>query len=392
MSKKQTAAEAMTATAEAMTATAHLVRGINLNKVDEAVVTRYVKKLGLKPVDDSLREKVVVLADRFMDKKSPNEITCDKGGCGGVSDDSVEECPYCGAADSAESDDEEPTSDVAPKTDEVINRTQARPKKKKAKKLEPARTARETTALVPVPTAEVQSAKDLDKAVKAIRSYQVEGAMSLWKIGTVLNEVHTKGLFGLRLNGDGKRMHRTFGMWVQKELVGIGVRYAYDLMSVAETFSEDVARTEGVTKLRVIARIPDEAKRNNLIARSKQELLTRNQLLEAAAQETEGKEPRDTGRANNARGRGGETPAVREARVRKAKDRAEEKGVTITIRPGEVAIPMLKRVKDGDPPERAFDVGDAPYCVEDTLNGIKVRYLIELQEDGLCLVIQRTRE
>lgn len=392
-SKQQTAAEAMEKTK-------NFVRGVNLERVDEDVLSRYVKKIGLKPKDGSVREMVVALSDHFADLEGT--LTCaGDTGCGGVSSSDLPECPYCGAADgtapSGEVAAEAPAEGgeemrVAP--GESIGAAKARrkaaPKKKASNKRKD-----QPTALAPVATTEVITVRELDKAVRDIRKLETEGAMAVWRIGRVMLDVHNRGVFATRRDEHGKQSYRHFSAWVMAE-TSFTSRYAYELMSLAEKYTEETVCELGPTKLRVIARVPDDVKRETLLNRARSELLTRSQLEREVKELGEGSGDAGLRRgeegARDGRGSEGANRARRAGRDRVLQERMEEKGVTVTIRPGRLEIPMFARVPDGKPVTRAFDLADEPYALEDTLNGIKVRYVLKMTDEGIVLAIDRTRE
>lgn len=386
-----------------------ILRGVDTSKADRKSLTKTIKTLSIA-CDTSIDSMVSSLADHLikLHKKTPNELLrCDW--CGGSSDVSFSKCPYCGLDDktaSAKLAAEEAKKPVAPEPEKPAANAKPPKKARGAEKADtphtsPTKEARVAkaekpgvkkagTAIEKVHKAELVTAVDLDNAIVEIKQFQVDIVDSHWLLGQKLSEVHEKNLYALRLDEAGKPKYKNFGQWVASELE-ITPRYALDLAAVSKVFTEETIKEVGVTKLRVLARIPEEAKRANLVAAAKGELtggtpLTRKQLNAAATKD--GPLPPRPGIGNHQ-----QTEEGVKVRAEKAAARAAEKGVTVVIQPGRTTIPLYSgmRAKELEP-MRAFDVGDEPVGLEDTLNGLKIRYLLEKDADGLVLVIERTRE
>lgn len=375
-----------------------VLRGVDTSKADRKSLTKTIKTLGIA-CDTSIDSMVASLADFLikLHKKTPAELLrCDW--CGGSSDLTFAACPYCGLTDeesSKKAAEEEKLKEKAEAKQEAQAINAKPPKKARSEAVTNGAAAKpgvkKTTAIEKVHKAELVTAVALDKAVAEIKQIQVNIVDNHWLLGQKIAEVHEKNLFKLRLAEDGKPKYTNFGQWVVAELE-IGARYALDLAAISKVFTEQTIKEVGVTKLRVLARIPEEAKRANLVAAAKGELtggkpLTRNQLEAAATKD--GPLPPRKGLGGGSRG--GEDAAAK--RAEKAAARAAEKGVTVVIQPGRVSIPLFSgmRAKELEP-MRAYDLSDEPIGLEDTLNGLKVRYTIEKDADGLVLVVERTRE
>lgn len=394
-----------------------ILRGVTLTRVDRKHLMTVVKKLNLS-TDTSIDSMVVTLADHLIRLHKPNPVELlDCNFCGGPSDATFDLCPYCGLSEEgadkakAKADAEEkakpPAEDVkAPKEKKPRSSAKEKPEASAppAPPVKPAKPPKEpkpekaagpgvkkakTDALAPVVhQGEIVTAKELDDKVAEFKKVQVDIVGNHWNLGRLLGETHN--LYKLRTDDKGAQKYKNWGQFVSSEL-DITPAYAYDLVGVSLAFTEEDIRLVGVTKLRVLARIPDEAKKKNLLERAKAELngkpaLTRNQL-EAEAKK-DGPLPNRQGLGGGSVG--GEDAAKK--RAEKAAERAKNKGVTVVIQPGRISIPLYNAKLSKKAPVRAFDLSDEPYGVEGMLNGIKVRYVISKEQDGLVLTVERVRE
>lgn len=378
-----------------------VLRGVVLTKTNPTVLKRFVKKLKVDADTNDRDSMVVSIADYFKklhkddDPKADSKIVlCDD--CNGPSDDSVDACPYCGAKDGA------PPATTTPEEPKP-----AAAKKAKGAKAEPVVDEKPTKVkgkgaklAVVEHKAEIVSAGELDRAVEEIKEAELSIVGNHWKIGSVLADIVARGLFKLRLNDKGKPAYTSFGQMVEKE-IQYSPRYAYALIGISQTFSEKQIREVdadgrrlGVAKLRPMVKIPDEAKRNQLLERAKKETLSREQIEEEAKKLAAGA---PAGRPAGGSGfRGGEagakkaTDAATEARRKRSEAKEKEQGVTAVFQLGRTTLPLIK--SNGGEDARAFSIADEPTAVEETINGIKIRYRVVEEAEGWSLVVERTRD
>lgn len=373
-----------------------ILRGVTLSRVDRKSLTKAVKTLKLA-CDTSVDSMVASLADHLvrLHKDDPSKLLgCDF--CGGSSDLSFPVCPYCGKTDAEATKaraDAEAAAPPPPKEQPVVN-AKAGKKPRSSAAAAPKPGLVKTTPVVH--QAELVSSSpnamgtvaDLDSKVAAINQIQVDIVDNHWRLGQMLGETWT--LFKLRTDDKGAPKYKNWGQFVSAEL-GFTPNYAYDLIGVSRAFTEADIKLVGVTKLRVIARIPEEAKRQNLLERAKNELVDGKPLGRRAIEE-------------EARGAGGRrsleqtnpnlgSEEAAKKRAAKAAERAVNKGVSVVVQPGRITVPLYNaKLSKGKEPVRAFDLSDEPQAIEDMLNGIKVRYAVSKEPDGLVLTIERTRE
>lgn len=95
------------------------VSGVELIKVNEAIVDKYLAHYGVKSAKDStLADKVRLLAQASRTQTDRSKLAdCDK--CGGDSDIGLPECPYCGEGGT----DDLPMGDEEPATSGKVNKT-----------------------------------------------------------------------------------------------------------------------------------------------------------------------------------------------------------------------------------------------------------------------------
>jgi hypothetical protein len=335
---------------QVMATTTELVRGVDLSRVDAKSLKKIVKAKRLA-AGSTPGELVLALSDHLikLHKASPSELMrCDW--CGGSSDATFAKCPYCGLSD------DESTTRLALENPSATAETELH--------------SGSQAPVERVHQAELVTTKDLDAAVAEIRRLQVDIVDNHWQLGRLLDEGHEKRLYTLRLDAAGKPKYANWAQWVTAEL-GIGARYALDLAAISKVFTREQIREVGVTKLRVLARIPDEAKRANLVERAKSELTTKEVQREArdAVQETGVlKQP--------GRHAGGRPP------------RPTPSAITVVIQPGVERIPLFAAGTTA----RAQNLSDCPTAIEPAINAVVTSYALSLAEDGLSLRIERRRE
>ncbi len=383
-----------------MSETAQRLRGVDLTRVDRKCLTKVVKTMKL-PCDTSVESMVAALADHLikLHKTEPEKLLeCDY--CHGSSDKTFTVCPYCGKSDTDAATAEAPVpaepekrlvnvGGKAPKpaVEKVTDSVPTADKPKRGKKAAEAPAPVAPVALAVVHSAEIVSSKELDDVVTEIKQIQVNIVENHWLLGQKLGA--TWELYKLRTDEKNLPKYKNWPQFVQEEL-DLTPRYAFDLVAVSRAFTQADIQQVGVTKLRVIARIPDEAKKQTLLEKAKQEV---NGKPVVSRVEIE-KEARQDGLLPGRRTLDGRqvTEESVAKRAEKATARAAAKGITVVLQPGRITLPLFATAKSKSKPKRAVDLADQPQAVEDLLNGVKVRYLIQKEDDGLVLVIERIRE
>jgi hypothetical protein len=358
--------EATMATTDTAAKKAIKKRTMIYDRMDRNVLNASLKKAGIEraPMENGVPAKVMIARDadalqahyfarltgEEKDKLTLMQCDPDDGGCGTSSPDDIAGCPFCGSGD-----DQQSKADVA--------------KEKKAKANGKA-IQRIAEKFSPFPT--TSTLERLDDSVKRITELKIQGARSIWQIGDELRNVYEHELWKQRIE-DGKEKYGSFSGWVKSEC-DFGHRYALELINVAAAFTESEVVAVGVTKLEVIARVPEEFK-GELLERVKQGM-PRSELVEQAKRLTgaSGAAPRDTGRGGFRSGKAKVAPPTEKAAEAKAKKKqAKEKAGKLgkEQRPdGSIAIVLLKqrevvllfkRGPKGSDEQRAKRVADEPH-------------------------------
>lgn len=144
----------------------------------------------------------------------------------------------------------------------------------------------------------MQTVQDLDNAIGEIRGFHAVASHGIYFLAKKLAEVDVSGLWKLRVDSNGARVHKNFGAFVTSEL-GFTLRYCQDLIRIASGFSEDEFRKLGPTKLRIVQQADCDAEHARRLARFKEGATLRTVEVEI-------------GRAPRARGEDGGASLVRE--------------------------------------------------------------------------------
>ncbi len=264
-------------TEQAAPATSALVRGVDLNFVNLTVLNAALSDAKIKVTAKmKVDERVSLLADFDAAEIGPDK---EKGGacetCGGVSLLSRPCCPFCGTGEEQPAA-ASPAASPAPKSKKAAAVKAEKPTKApKPPKVKAPKGAQEPAsedapeaeapkpekpkALAKAATTQVTAAnvKDLDLTTRRLKGLISDTMASHWKLGRELTNVMKTGIYKYRLDNDKVPVHANFGAYCATEL-NLSSQYARSLMSVAESFTEDQVRKIGVTKLRFVARVPEE--------------------------------------------------------------------------------------------------------------------------------------
>ena len=110
--------------------------------------------------------------------------------------------------------------------------------------------------------------RDLDSAVGEIRGFYAIASNGSWLLAKKLAEVEVLGLWKLRVDMHGVRVHKSFGDFAKNE-IGFTPRYCRDLIRIALKFSEEEFRRLGPTKLRIVQQADCDAEHARRLARFK---------------------------------------------------------------------------------------------------------------------------
>ena len=252
-----------------------LVRGVDLAKVNLTTLNEYAKQAGLKfTAKDSVEKRVREYADIVLKEKDEKKLG-DCRSCGGPSLLSLPVCPYCGTGETAPTADSPAASGVQVKA--AADEAKAKPAASKAKpaatKAKPAGVSKPAAASKPAATEKAPAlplatsnaaamkgaAKELDASVKRIKTLQGDAVGTYWQLGRALFDNYDRGLYKFRVDAKGQPLYKSWAAFCTAEL-NMSPQLARDVMAVATAFEEADVRKFGITKLKVLVRVPEEAR------------------------------------------------------------------------------------------------------------------------------------
>jgi len=374
------------------------VAGVQLSKVKPELINQALEKVGIEVTAD-LAQNIKNLSDYFATKPSDELVKCD--GCEGVSSISFDECPYCGMSD-------QPPEGVTVKTPEPKqDKPEAKPKGKKKAPVTP----ETTTALAKVSPATMSKPKkggaihdaeiipqgtiaDLDQSVAAIQEAKGNAAKSHWTIGKLIAENHTKALWKLRTDAEGKSLYSSFNAFCENELK-ISPAHAYNLMDIARAFNEEQVMKFGPSKLGLLLQVPPE---------DQAQLLA---IAETASKRQLQKQVDATKEKNKKEGKAAPVKEGRKKDVSKAtaKSGAAGKGapattgtskkdvITIASITGNKTVKLFATpAKKGDTPKEAKKLADEPWGRLELENNVEMFFKLKPNAGGhLTLQISTRR-
>lgn len=340
-------------------------------KVDIAVVTKWCKhyKVKVDPSED-LSKAIAALSA----KMSKSDIAgCDV--CGGDSDQTLSECPFCGDGESEETivtpevknmaSSKKTGKKVAKKTEK---KTAAKPNTRKPRPEKPAKLAAPKKEVI------VVSSAALEKGMSRVRELQIEGIECMYELGKTIFNIFEKKLWTQMKTDDGKVVHDSWTTFCKKEL-GMAPQYSYRLMDVSTHFTKKQVADVGVSKLNLLVRVPEE-KRKEMLANAKD--TPRSKIAEEVAALAGNQRP--------ANGRDGFKGERNTTGAKKNPAKKSEKLTVIRTEP-RVVIDLFKRGTT----DRAHELKDA-IGIEECANGKKIHYAIMETDEGLSLVVETRQE
>jgi hypothetical protein len=359
-------------------ASAKKVGTVLLDKVDITVVDRYLVKYGLSQ-EGTPGERVERLV--AQQAKVPKSQIGDCDNCHGSSDVREPVCVYCGTGE----EEDQLSEAVAANPKATISPTKPKPRLELGDK--PAKVSK---TIVVDPPVEVLSggkimtitAADLDENVAQIHALRKDAVVCYWRLGKAIFANFEGRLYTQRTDGDGSPKYKAFNQFVIAEL-GLSVSHAYALMDVAVNFSEADVMTVGVAKLTLVARLPP-ADRGELLDRIRLQNTPLSQVAEEVRRMAGGNRAESAASKGGGKGFSGDVTSGN-----KAQTASKGSQVTVGMYLGKQTIQMMRK----DAPDRqASTIAHDPYCEELHVNGVRTHYRIVKQEEGLALIITRTRE
>lgn len=388
-------------TESAATSSTSLVRGVDLNLVNLTVLNAALAEAGIKVTAKmKVDERVSLLADHDAEKIGPDPTlggACDK--CGGVSLIARPSCPFCGTGEDQPAADS-PVAKPAPRSKkEAAAKAPKAEKPAKAPKVKPEKPAKAepeakpekpSKALAKAPATQITATqvKELDQTVRRLKGLISDTMSSHWKLGRELTEVMKTGIYKYRLDSGKLPAHANFAAFCSTEL-SLSSQYARSLMSVAEAFTEDQVRKIGVTKLKFLARVPEDL-RGELLEKAA-DLPTR--AFEAEVQNVAPGATREPIARDDSKAR--PHTRARNTTENKAKPTraVAPNEATAVIVPERVELPMFARAMSAETeqPIRAKTLAADPFCVYELQNGMQMHIKWVEEDDGLMTVLEFKR-
>jgi hypothetical protein len=341
-----------------------ICNGVDLGKVDKVHLARIAAQLGAKVPPGATSQRLVEEVGKIFDR-TPASLAGPCDNCGGMSDSSLTECPFCGIG---EGDDDEED--------------------------EPATPSLALAAPASVAIAATTGERKLDDALARIEAIKAGVMVSLWGIGKQIKVIYDAQLW-LQRTKDGKPAHKSFDAFVHHELGGFSKTTSYWLMDIAEAFNEQEVLLYGKSKLALLLKAPKED-RSILLDKVKAGLKG-SALTEAVnkSREEKGQYVRDTPRTTDSLGR--DQSAQRAGVSKKAKDgkKAKARGDSITVAKilGRQQVKLWARSekKGAEPTKRARKLGDKPCGALDFENGVQMHFGITTSSAGDWILVVETK-
>lgn len=351
-------------------------KGIDFDKVNEAVVDRHLMLLHITPKKSDLRSKVQALQIQQREKTKPDSLSEPCEVCGGQSDvDNLPDCPFCGTA-GAESPEEAAAAIAKQAPIEVVEATGAH-----------------------IVISGKGGLKDLHAAEKLISEAQDAGVHAYYDLGVALRLIFEHNLFKHEVGADGKAIYKSWPQYVAVKH-DISGKQAMDIMHVASAFSREDIKLIGVDRLRTIVRYP-EKDRVKLLEKARASELPRVALREYVAANPPPKNAVDINANTDKPGFRGGKEASTKGQENSVKAKAQQKPKKASIPPpppvgGVAVVHQMGRQKVNlmtrkDPKKRATSLAQDPFCVIVHADGIEQLITIVKEAKGLALSIVTKR-
>jgi hypothetical protein len=348
---------------------------LNMKVVDPAIVNRALKSLK-QPTTGSFEDRVERLrAYQHDPEKVPDDHIVQCGKCNGFSDDRLDACPYCGEADTGAAPEAaasnghaaEPASEPPDAEDatEVVAAPEEKPKTRSQAQLKAVK-----PELVPSPARSLDvSERALDRRITEVNLAKTKGAKAYWELGNAIKDIHDRKLYTQRSGVDGKPKYKSWLQFSQAELQMSG-EHATRAMLVAASFTREDFEAIGISKLSLIAKLP-EALQNEMTEKARAGL-----PLAEVEKQVRKLNPRSTG-------------SKKPARVSKPPGPDE---LTAIVAKERVKVPMFARMKKpGAKPIRANTLGQDPSGEVELANGVIMYVHIVKEARGISVIIEHRR-
>ena len=350
---------------------------INLKKVKPQYVEKYLKHLGLETTG-TLEEQTKRLEDSQAGIRAV--VKCDV--CDGVSDESYEECPFCGD-DEADGPLAKAEAPKAAKKSAGKKKTAKKESKKATKASSPKKTAakkadKKSTKLAKVDATatEVLDVARLDDEVQKIKLAQEAGMQSIYEVGKHLLFIRRSGLHTQRLDEKGKPLYTTWSDFVRTEL-GMSRSYASKIMDAVDGFAEEDVKAIGVGKLWLLIGLKDQTDKDALLEKARGGA-TRKELQQHVDELGDKAREQRPSSFTGTRGEGKKPKA----------DPVPSDTITTLVSKPERVLQFMVDGKD----KPAKTISSMPIAQELTDNGCLIRYQAIKNEDGtLSLKITTSR-
>lgn len=319
---------------------------VDLTKVDPTLVKKALKGYGVDTKDlviDDMAERLQTLNRKSVE---PDKlVTCMN--CSGCMDNDLDLCPFCG------DEGEEASAEGA------------------------------ATALTKVPEVEIietpMTAKALDEATARIKQLTTDARHGYWRLGKEIFHVFSTKLWAVRMK-HGKQAYRSFEKYCAAELE-MAHTTAFNMMGVAEKFTEEQVAKIGGSKLSLLLKAPE---------------IDQDEILDDL---NKGASFRDVqAKVKEKRKKRGVTKKAHEGRKKmpaKAGPKPTNR-MTVALVTGVATLKMFakpeQKLKEGEKLEkRAKQVADNPIAIEVMSNGVERYYSITRTSEGLSLKIETKR-
>lgn len=314
---------------------------MNHKVMSVGVLDAAIKALGIKPpTQKTAPAKAAVLAEHFA-KNVPKRELSSCSTCGGVSDIRLSSCPYCGDGDVV--GEQKPTITTTAEAAGVANAI-----------------VESAPAEDDAPTMSggyvVLKVEDLDASIGRVVELKRNAERSIWELGNEIRTIHDGELWKAR-QADGKAKHKNWKAFCAAEL-DMSHSHAYRLIDVATKFTREQVEKFGVTKLTIIAQLPD----------AEREAALRGEKDGASAKKLK-----------------------READALKGKDKDRDAGEVVSV-----VVRIKKRLKlslTGANGKLAQQVADDPWVEHEYENGVVQRFalVVDPKTSTLQLVVTTRR-
>jgi hypothetical protein len=381
-------------------AKAHVARiqGVDISKINVEHLTGVMRdlKLDVDDIEGQVDALVLRLSMHFGETIKNADLLAECDNCDGVSDASLEACPFCGYDDTsstpeakAETKGKATSSTTTTETNKeattmAASKGKVATKSEKSTEVKPAKTApKPSNALAVAPKADLvpgATIKDLDSAVVEVQKMKGDAAASMHLLGGKILAIYERQLWKLRTDDGGKSKYKGFDAFCAHEL-GMTPQNAYSLMDVSKNFTADDVRKFGTSKLGLLLQAPKED----------QERIKKNLVEKGASKREVEREVRRTKQEKGHRREGRDGKARPAGEKKSAKVRREN--ITVAKILGRSTVKLWAKALDkAGKKVPAKKITDLPWGEVELENGIIEQFHVQETPGGeLRLVIERKR-